>query len=245
MEVQGLLPGNKVDIRILQHVRNQTSDTEKTAYISNVYDVAEDDTILVHMPTQGGKILMLSMDLRYEFVFTTNWGLYKSVGMLQERLKKDNFYLFRIKLQGKLEKFQRREYYRLECNIPLTYFLLDEETVKLPTRKDILLALESQEQLEGLDRKGIILDISGGGVRFVCPDALEEMQYLLLMFSLENDAGRIDMELLGEKVSSEEKGEVGQYVHRIKLHFENRREQEMIIHHIFQVQRKLRKKEQG
>lgn len=246
MEIKGLMPGTKVDIRILQQVRNETAEIEKTAYISSVYDVEEDDAILVYMPIWGGKIQMLPMDLRYEFVFTVKNGLYKAVGRLQDRMKRDNFYLFRVRLISPLEKFQRREYYRLECIIPLLYDVVTPEMAALPNMDEIRSALmENPDNQEIVGGVGTILDISGGGMRFATTSSLENAQYLLLQFSLEDEGRMLDMELLGERVSSEAKPEADQFIHRIKFHFRNRRDQETIIHFIFQIQRKLRKKEQG
>ena len=62
-----------------------------------------------------------------EFVFYSGGFLYKSIGQIVERFKRDNIYTLEVELKTRLEKFQRREFYRYECSIDFKFFELTEE----------------------------------------------------------------------------------------------------------------------
>ena len=53
-------PGTKVDIRIMQEVNRESNGGEdSTTYISSVFDLLEDGSIELNMPTRAGRILLL------------------------------------------------------------------------------------------------------------------------------------------------------------------------------------------
>ena len=83
----------------------------------------------ISMPTEGTKLILLPLDVRLEFVFYSGGFLYKSIGQIVERFKRDNIYTLEVELKTRLEKFQRREFYRYECSIDFKFFELTEEQV--------------------------------------------------------------------------------------------------------------------
>lgn len=111
-------PGDKIDIRLLQQVENEerTGDTVKV-YKSQVLDINKRGNLEISMPTEGTKLILLPLDVRLEFVFYSGGFLYKSIGQIVERFKRDNIYTLEVELKTRLEKFQRREFYRYECSI--------------------------------------------------------------------------------------------------------------------------------
>ena len=108
-------PGDKIDIRLLQQVENEerTGDTVKV-YKSQVLDINKRGNLEISMPTEGTKLILLPLDVRLEFVFYSGGFLYKSIGQIVERFKRDNIYTLEVELKTRLEKFQRREFYRLQ-----------------------------------------------------------------------------------------------------------------------------------
>ena len=101
-------PGDKIDIRLLQQVENEerTGDTVKV-YKSQVLDINKRGNLEISMPTEGTKLILLPLDVRLEFVFYSGGFLYKSIGQIVERFKRDNIYTLEVELKTRLEKFQR------------------------------------------------------------------------------------------------------------------------------------------
>lgn len=85
------------------------------------------DSIELQMPMVGGRLQLLPKNIRYEFIFSAPMGLYKAQGTVTDHIKKQHFYLLKIVLTSPLEKFQRREYYRITCMVPMIFMGVTEE----------------------------------------------------------------------------------------------------------------------
>lgn len=244
MKVQKLMPGDKVDIHIVQQV-NSGEEQAKDVFISSIYDVLEDDSIEIYMPSQGGKVILLSNQIRYEFIFNHEAGLYKAQGAVVGRYKRGGVYICKIKLNSALEKFQRREYYRMDCSIPTIFMEISDEIFELKKMADIHEALRQSHGAALQKGMGTILDISGGGLRFSSNVSLEGVYNILLQFTLQERDEKKDVEVLGQLLSSTYKKDLEKYIHRVKFDFKDGHKQEEIIRYIFNVERRIRKKEQG
>lgn len=245
MKVSELLPGSKVDIRIVQLASRQNEvESDESVYYSTVFDVDDHNRIEVNMPIIAGKLQLLRKNIRYEFIFTTNSGLYKAQGTVVEHLKKENFYLLQIQLADELEKFQRREYFRLDCMIPLLFMGLTEEAVK---QDSIVKVKNFMDTVDGFKVRGIgtMLDISGGGTRFVSSNSLKDIPYILLQFQLECQEEVKEIDVVGKVIASDKAKDGDKYVHRVKFYFKDNQNKEKVISYIFEEERRLRKKEQG
>ena len=112
-------PGDKIDIRLLQQVENEerTGDTVKV-YKSQVLDINKRGNLEISMPTEGTKLILLQLYVRLEFVFYSGGFLYKTIAQIVERFKRDNIYTLEVELKTRLEKFQRREFYRRRPALP-------------------------------------------------------------------------------------------------------------------------------
>ena len=114
-------PGDKIDIRLLQQVEGAgKAGAEVTTYKSQVLDVLDNGNLEISMPTDAGKLILLSLGMRYEFSFYSGGGIYRSIGRITERYKKDNMYMLVIELKTPLERYQRRQFYRYNCK-PYTF----------------------------------------------------------------------------------------------------------------------------
>ena len=244
--VKNLLPGTKVDIRISQEI-NQKRETDEPvqSFVSSVFDVLPNGMLALTMPTHGGRILLLPTGIRYEFVFTTDKGLLKAEGIIEQRYKQDNFYLFSVRLTTPLEKFQRREFFRLPCLIPMTFITLDERAASVEKMSQIHDLLQSEAGTSKIYGKGTIVDISGGGIRFVSPRDIRQSKYLLLNFTLSGSKGDVAAELLGRIVAAYPKKETDQFTYRVKILFKDTKLREQIVRFVFEEERKIRKREQG
>lgn len=230
--------GDKVEIRLLKDVLN----TEKTegpirVFYSQIHDISDQD-IKVAMPIEKGKLILLPLEMVYEFCFYTKHGLYKCEGEIQKRYKAGNIYMVSVVIKSKLVKHQRRSFYRLACLLDVTCQYLEKEKEGLNTEINV----ENRDECFASDKafKGIILDISGGGIKFTSDNQLEKESYACFRFRLElSDQERI-FEVVGLIISSErietERGP--KYENRVRFERLSQRDQEAIVRYIFEAERK-------
>lgn len=242
--------GDKIDIRILQQVEQNWETGEKPpCYRSKVQDILENGDMEVEMPTEGGRNVSLPSGVRLEFVFYTKSGMYRCVAYIKDRYIKDRLYLLLIELKTPLEKFQRREYYRFECAMEMLYQPIRKDEVKIATIEE----LKEHHRLtypEEIFQKAIAVDLSGGGLRFICDEPAQKGDYLLLSLNLQGDSMVHLWEVIGKVITcqqienkSERKDSLKKYEYRTQFIMKNSREREMIIKYIFEQERKSRQKE--
>ena len=245
MDIKDLIPGSKVDIHVIQSLNRQNETNHKQGtFLSVIYDVNQDDTVDINMPTEAGKLQILPKKIRYEFEFTMPQGIYKAEGTVLDHFKKGNIYLSKIQLNTALKKFQRREYFRMECLIPMMFVGLDEVAASYQTVDEIKGYIEYSNELK-VRGIGTMLDISGGGARFVSSNSLEGIEFILIQFTIEQEGREKEMEIVARMVRSEKMPDDNKYIHRVQYEYKDRRTKEDIISYIFEEERRIRKKEQG
>ncbi len=236
--------GAKVDIRIVSQVeRSAATGEEIRVYKSQVYDIFENGEIELLMPTEGGRLVLLSLGLRYEFVFYTKNGLYKAIGQVKERYKSDNRYMVRIELNTPLSKFQRRQFYRLQCILDMKYFKITKELADLPHADTIIEKLRDKDFFEK-QKKANVVDISGGGVRFISDEENETDDHVLMIFVL-NDGREEKQYMIVGRIISCDRVETGdssnrKYENRVEFMLKEPKMQEEIIKFIFAEERRTR-----
>ncbi len=241
--------GTKVDIqRVCQAERFFQTGDEVRIYKSKVCEVFENGEMELLMPIEAGKLLLLSLGLRYEFIFYTKSGLYKSIGQVKERYKSDNQYMLRIELHTPLSKFQRRQFFRLECFMQMKYYNITREEYELADTEAILESLHdgnfSQNQ-----KIAKVVDISGGGVRFFSTEQHEEDSYILMLIKLDSDKGENVHAIVGHIIHCERleqsMGHETEYESRVEFILDDACVQEEIVRYIFAQERKFRKINKG
>lgn len=231
--------GDKVDIRIV----NQVANVEQTGisphiYKSQVNEFIDEGVIQITMPIEKGKVILLPLDTRFEFVFYTNNGLYYSIGLVKERYKEDNVYLVDIELHSPLKKFQRREYYRYPCLLDLQFYVIDGETAQTKTTEEIFKMFCNDSFFEK-QKNAKILDMSGGGIRIVGDEILDADSYIFLVLRLANERMDKQYYMKGHVLASERMIERSDKVEtRIQFIFQDNRVREEIIKYIFEEERK-------
>ena len=170
--------GDKLDIRLWSEEVQGISDAGKH-YTSMIFDIPNDKEILATIPTQQGKLVLMPVETRLSMVSYSKKGVYLFTTKITERFVSGNVYLMRLQITSKLTKYQRRAYYRWECNIPLQYRVLPED-IKIHTVDERNLDYYMECVVDDELYTGTMLDLSGGGIRFVasgkkCPD--DEFRY--------------------------------------------------------------------
>ena len=233
-----VLPGEKVELKIISNSLSDQNNTDKKTYVSQIYEIISDDRFQILIPIEKAKLILLPMDKEYDVYFYTATGLYHCTAKILDRSKENNIYLLNMEVTGSLSKFQRREFYRFNCAIEMGTRRLEEDEKKSLENKKLSLRNDLPYQ------KGMIVDISGGGIRFVSEKLYEADSMVLCNFMVPINDKPKQYSIIGLvlqiRIIEERQG---LYEHRIQYIGMGRDEREEIIKFIFEEERKNRKRE--
>lgn len=234
-----VVPGNKVEIQAVERVKYNNDETEsKKVYQTTVYDVISEDRFELYMPMEKTKLILLSVDAEYDLYFYTPSGLYQCFARVIDRYKSDNTYILLMELSSNLRKFQRREYYRLSCALEMNARSLEKEEIQSMEKKETYL-------VPGLPlKRSIIVDISGGGIRFIGDYEYKTDSMICCRYHLVVEGKDKEYNLVAKVISVRElEDRPGTFEHRAQYININTMEREEIIRFIFEEERKARKRE--
>ena len=244
LSVFDLKPGAKVDMRYLMSVNRKERSDDDDHFVSGIHEVDEDGIVELEMPMRGGKAVLVPMGLRYEFIFTMNKRLYRAEADIVGRFRKNGFSLLKARITSKIEKFQRREYYRLDLLLPLDFITLDERAGDLMKMADIRQLIDGRQE-DLIFGNGTIVNISGGGVKFTTETDLNEVPYIFMRFAIETGGEQRIIALIGQILHDIEPPKDKKKTYRVRTLYKDSQCQEQIIRFIFETERKIRKKELG
>lgn len=233
-------PGDKVDLQAVERLREENED-DKKIYYSQVHDILSSDRMEIIMPTEKTKLILLPIDSVYDMVIYAQGTIYQCFVRITDRYKSNNLYILVVELTSNLRRYQRREFYRYSCALDMSARTLADEEIKLLEKK------EKFKPIQGFpSKKGIIVDISGGGLRFIAEteyekDCLIYCTYQLMLNDVQRECGMVGRVLSVKPVENRD----GVYEHRVKYINIEVEKREEIIRYIFQEERKNRKKETG
>ena len=124
-----LSPGEKLELQILEHARQDNDDDNKRIYYSQINDILSEDRLEITMPMEKTKLILLPVDTEYDMTIYTAQGLYQCFVRVVDRYKSDNMYLLVVELTSNLRKNQRREFYRFSCALEMCSRNLEEEEI--------------------------------------------------------------------------------------------------------------------
>ncbi len=237
-----IVVGNRVELQAVRRLKlnEDQINEERKVYTTKVYDILSDERIELLMPMEQTKLILLPVDGEYELCFYTDNGLYQCVAKVVDRYRDNNVYVLALDLTTNLRKYQRREYYRFSCALEMdSRELLKEEIEQLNHSNNIL-------QPEIPLRRSVIVDISGGGLRFVSNLEYEKGSMILCNYNLVVDDVLKHYSLVGKVLETKElENRPGVYEHRVQYMNMDVDEREEIIKYIFNEERKSRHKEKG
>lgn len=221
--------------------REMNRDGQKRVFYSRVQDFLSEDTLEITMPMEQTKLILLPVDSEFDMVFYGSSGLYQCFARIIDRYKSNNIYLLVAEMTSNLRKYQRREYYRFSCALEMCARNLQEEEVQ---------ALEKNYNYiltPGLPlRQSVIVDISGGGLRFISTQKYEEGNLIYISYHLLKDGEKKKYEVVGKVLSARElENRPGTWEHRVQYYDMDPKIREEIIRYIFEEERKSRRKEKG
>ncbi len=233
-------PGDKLEMRSIEEVKLPDGTEGIRTYQSEVFDIQEDGKVLLAMPMDKTKLVLLPVDGEYDVCFFSKAGMVQANVRILDRQKLQNNYVLVTEVISDLRKYQRREYYRFNCVI--------ESTVKTISTD------EAETICKGLDHlvsdanmnAGIIVDISGGGLRFVSKQEYQAGDLVYMKFRLPIGDKKRSFGMAARVVSSKEMPrKTGEQETRVKFLAIDATTREEIIKYIFDEERKIRKNGKG
>jgi len=207
--------GNKVEI--LTHIK---PNGEQNKYYSKVQEIGPEGRVVIMAPIEGGKIIPLEIERDYGMCIYTSKGLYRCEVIVESRSRDEKLYLITLAVKTSLQKYQRRQFYRLDCMLTFQYKDDDETDWK----------------------EGTIVDISGGGIRFTSSEELIDKKGVVTHIRLNYKDDEKELYLTGVVIESIESKRNGKtYGNRVKFDEISNEDRETIIRFIFEEERQRRK----
>lgn len=233
-----VMPGDRAEIQEAERINYIDDDEKRKLYQTQVLDVLSEDRFEVRMPMEQSKLVLLPVNAEYEVFFYTSMGVYQCFANVVDRYKTETQFVLLMELSSSLSKFQRREYYRLSCALDMEARPLEEEEIE---------ALGQQKEFlneRRLLKRHVIVDISGGGIRFVGESAYEPETMIYCRYKLERGGKIKEYELIAKVLMVRKlEDKPGFYEHRAHYINIDTAKREEIIRFIFEQERKNRKRE--
>ena len=242
-----VVPGCRVDLQTINHpgqrIRlNADDNEERKSYQSQVIDVLSEDRVEIAMPMEKSKLVLLPVDGEYDMYFYSDSGLYQCYARVVDRYKNNSLYVLVLDLISNLRKHQRRAYYRFSCALEMNSRQLQMEEEKAMSGKGDEEVMAPQLPL----KSSVIVDISGGGLRFVANYAYEMQSLILCKYNLIINGETKEYSLVGKVLSVRElENRKGVFEHRVQYVNMDAAEREEIIKYIFDEERRALKNQKG
>ena len=232
--------GAKIEMQAVERSFNEQGEqTAAKVYYSQVHEILSDDTMEITMPMEQTKLILLPMNGEFDMVLRQANVMYQCFVRVIDRYKSNNTYLLVVELTSNLRKYQRREYYRLSCSLEMRARNLQEEELQA-MKNHLPYALTPGLPL----KRSVIVDISGGGLRFLSSQRYEPGSMLYINYHLLKNGVDRPYELIGKVIAVRElENKPGTFEHRVQYCDVDREVREEIIRYIFEEERKNRRKE--
>lgn len=195
-------------------------------FICQIENLINDEKLIITAPIFEAKVYPVRVGSKIEaYIYRKNY-IYKLVGEIIDRMVVDNIPLLEMFITGKITKAQRRQFFRWQCNIPVTF------------------TTEQHGEHEGIPDNyinGATKDLSGGGFlakvdQFVDKDAILKGLLKLSGITEVNFSGKV---IKSTRITVDGKESFILNVAFTDIGFAER---EKIVAYIFNQQRNLLKK---
>ncbi len=231
--------GDKLELVLVESIPGKNKELNKRVYSSKINDIISEDRLEILMPLEKTKLVLLPVDAEYDMSIYSKNGLYQCFVRVVDRYKSDNMYLLVVELTSNLRRNQRREYYRFSCALEMCSRTLETEEIE-SIEKDEMFNL-----VPGLPlKRSVIVDISGGGLRFISEQKYEEGSLIYCSYHLLINGTRKLYELISKVLEVKPvENRKGVFEHRVQYINISEGVREQIIRYIFQEERKSKQKD--
>jgi c-di-GMP-binding flagellar brake protein YcgR len=209
---------------------------------SSIHDITDERRIVVTNPTIKTRLIPVHAGERYNAYFFASKIYTAPVTVVKSRAD-GNFRVVDLEITGSLERFERRQYYRLETTIDVRFLVLTAENAKefqAAVKEGRLL------QMPGFEM-GTTLDISGGGIRFASrKDIPKDAMVITHMVATMPSKEKKNYIFLGKIIETTPvMGQRGNFNHRMKFVDMKQEAREEFVRFIFEWERERLKKMSG
>ncbi len=234
--------GDKIELEKIETRLSADPNKRPEKYNSQILDEAPNDRIYAAMPVRGGTIVPLSVGQKLTATFFSNGGLQRCEVVVTGRYKKDGLFLVELDQTTTLQKVQRREFFRYECRKQIQYRIIEGEEKEMIQSGNVCFP-------DGQDIKwkdAVMLDLSGGGIRFVSAFKEEKEAFIEVRFDIEHNEEVEILYVFAEILRSERNpNNTSIYDQRSMFWKIDNGMREKIIRYIFDEQRKRRSQQLG
>lgn len=234
--------GDKLELEKIETRLSVDPDKKAEKYNSQVLDEASNDRIYASMPVRSGAIVPLSIGQKLKATFFTHAGLQRCEVVVTGRYKKDGLFLVELEQTTTLQKVQRREFFRHECRKPIKYRIIEGEEYEMIHSGNAYFPDETSI----VWKDAIMLDLSGGGIRFVSGHKEEKNSFVEVQFDITYNETVEIVYAYAELLRSERNpNNTAIYDQRIMFWKIDNGMREKIIRYIFDEQRRNRSQKLG
>ena len=231
-------PGGEVELKAIDRERNPEENGQRKAHRSRLLKILTESRVEVAMPIVDGKLILLPVDGEDDMYFYGDNVVYQCNARVTDRYRFNGQYVLVMDLTSNLRNYQRREYYRFSCALEMDSRQLGEEEIAIAAQEELLPALPL--------KSSVIVDISGGGLRFVAYYAYEVNSLILCKYHLQFEGREKEYRLVGKVLAVNElEKEPGVFDHRVQYVNVDPQDREEIIQYIFDEARKAHRKTGG
>ncbi len=245
--------GDKIDVKPLG--RSGKPVMGARTFVSQLVDFVDADVLNIAAPIVLGRTIPLPVGENFNLCFYTEKGLYQCNSTVLSNHRDNKTIITIVRITTNLEKFQRRQYYRLECIHDIEYRQITIEEELLDKRLNTNQFSNPDEQAEAkrklaqLDREWIpasITDLSGGGARFSSELSHNPGDKLRIKLDFVSGGEMKKLVLTANVIYS---GRIltrtGAYEHRVEFIDIMQRDRETLIRYIFEQERKRRRNDKN
>lgn len=205
---------------------------DKQEYTSKILRIGPEGELIMYIPSSNGINLRLVDDKEYVIIFYLKEGLYKAKVVLSDVYTEEGIDVVELELVSELEKYQRREYYRIDYYCDIEYRILE-----------IMDANGEMVRHQGEWTKAKLSNISGGGMKFTSKEGITTAKRVFLKFALGEGLNRNLYNCLANVVLIN-KRDTGSPLFEYRVSFSDIEEsaRENIVKFVFEEERKNRRK---
>lgn len=246
--------GDRID---MNHVKSSTRrKLEENTYASSVLDYDGKKALRISTPMYESRVIPVQAEDEYELCIYGTAELYKTRAKILRRFREGKVFMVDVELLTPPTKFQRRQFFRLDCSLRMRYRTVSQEEKAL---RDFIAVneFEDTETLEmymtklegylGNWERGTLTDISGGGVRFQCSQKLEPNRILEVSFPLKLEGKVISFYSMVKVVAVAEISFDGMRAIELRCEFHeiDKEKQDQVVKYVFEEQRRRIKNRWG
>lgn len=124
MRIQEVKIGTRLELEII----NREGLKIGLTYISQLLEISNSESIIISCPIYESKYVFIALgtNVRIAFFNERISSLFFFTGVISHKENKDHILLLHININSELQKLQRRNYFRFDCNLAARYRIIPE-----------------------------------------------------------------------------------------------------------------------